>query len=173
MSLWPCSRSSRSRTDLSLSSSDCFKSATLLSASVTCVCPRSGGLAFSPKFFACFDSIFLLGEHGAKGGLVAADVEGSLLRFLRRFFRMNKSQMRFVLGAYSSQIPGISGVLLVSTGFPVYTSARICLYVSLNRISSSSRPIASKICFLSRSDEAMSTIWWESSLARSSARERE
>lgn len=40
---------------------------------------------------------------------------------------MNSSQTRFVRGAYSAQIPGISGVFSVSVGLPVYNVARILL----------------------------------------------
>lgn len=38
---------------------------------------------------------------------------------------MKSSQTRFVRGAYSAQIPGISGAFSASTGFPVYNVLRI------------------------------------------------
>lgn len=107
---------------------------------------------------------------------------------------MNSNQTRFVRGAYSAHIPGMSGVFSVSTGFPVYKVLRMLfpacqplsaawgfvatyyLYVFRNKISSSSRPTAPKICFLSRSDDAVSTMLSRSSVklaGHSSARESE
>lgn len=43
---------------------------------------------------------------------------------------MNSSQTRFVRGAYSAQIPGISGAFSVSAGLPVYKVLRILLGMS-------------------------------------------
>lgn len=44
---------------------------------------------------------------------------------------MKSSQTRFVRGAYSAQMPGMSGDFSVSTGFPVYNVLRMLLGLSV------------------------------------------
>lgn len=128
--------------------------------------------------FGCGLIIPKFGEQDARALRwgAATGCVGSDLPFFKRFLSRKRSQTRFVRGTYSAQIPGTSGVFSVSVGLPVYIVARIYRYVSLSRTSSSSSPMASKICLLSRSDDAISTIPSGSSgrsARRRSARESE